>query len=74
LDANEATAPDILILDELGPLEFSSNQGLTVGFELIERRLYRLACMTIRPSLLPVALERWPWAHEIHLDRAVEAT
>lgn len=52
----------LLILDELGPLEFEQNTGLTNALELIASRSCRLACVVVRPSLLPLALERWPWA------------
>lgn len=52
----------ILVLDELGPLELNSNRGLDGAFSLIEARSYRLACIAIRPTLLPAALKRWPWA------------
>ena len=50
----------ILIVDELGPLEFHQEAGLTAGIQLIDSRQFRLAIVTIRPSLLPIALERWP--------------
>lgn len=53
--------PDLLILDELGPLELLENDGLTVALKLVDDRQYRLACVVVRPSLLATALERWPW-------------
>jgi nucleoside-triphosphatase len=53
-------APDLLIVDELGPLEFERGQGLTQGLRLIDARSYRLACVVIRPELLAAAVERWP--------------
>jgi len=52
----------ILVLDELGPLELNSNRGLYSAFGLIDSHSYRLACIAIRPTLLPAALDRWPWA------------
>jgi nucleoside-triphosphatase len=54
-------ASEILVLDELGPLELLENKGLTAGFKCIDAQHYKLACVVIRPSLLPTALERWPW-------------
>ena len=51
----------LLILDELGPLELKRGAGLTKGIGLITGRHYRLACVVVRPSLLDDALELWPW-------------
>jgi len=52
----------LFILDELGPLEFQRDSGLTNGIGLISARRYQLACVVIRPSLLEQAVECWPWA------------
>jgi nucleoside-triphosphatase THEP1 len=51
----------LLILDELGPLEFKRGAGLTNGIGLISARQYQLACVVIRPSLLDDAEVLWPW-------------
>jgi iron complex transport system ATP-binding protein len=51
---------DLLIIDELGPLEFLRNEGLTSGLELIDKKNYKTACVVVRSSLLPKALQRWP--------------
>lgn len=56
---------DLLVLDELGPLEYYCTAGLQEGFRLIQAQRYRLACLTIRPSLLAVAQQRWPWARVV---------
>lgn len=53
---------DLLIIDELGPLEFLRNEGLTSGLERIDGGNYKVACVVIRSSLLPKALQRWPSA------------
>jgi len=53
---------DLLIIDELGPLEFLRDEGLTAGLELIDERRYRVACVVVRSSLLPKVLQRWPQA------------
>jgi nucleoside-triphosphatase len=52
----------LLILDELGPVEWERGRGLQTAFELVERRGYRLAIAVIRPALLGQALRRWPAA------------
>jgi iron complex transport system ATP-binding protein len=51
---------DLLIIDELGPLEFLRGEGLTSGLARIDSGSYRVACVVIRSSLLPKALQRWP--------------
>ncbi|MBK8985078.1 MAG: ATP-binding cassette domain-containing protein [Chloroflexi bacterium] len=63
-----ADAPDhdLLILDELGPLEFGRGEGLMAGLQVIDDGRYRVACVVIRPSLLPEAQARWPHAQIIN--------
>lgn len=56
---------ELLVLDELGPLEFMTNTGLTEGLRRIESRKYRLVCVVIRPELLDAALARWPWGQVV---------
>ncbi|HHX63400.1 MAG TPA: hypothetical protein GX702_00765 [Chloroflexi bacterium] len=58
-------APDLLMIDELGPLEFEHGQGLTEGLRAVDRRRYRLAVIVIRPELLAEALRRWPDARVV---------
>jgi nucleoside-triphosphatase THEP1 len=59
--------PRLLILDELGPLELLEQAGLVAGLKVIDSRHYDLACVVIRPSLLPTALKRWPWAETLSI-------
>jgi nucleoside-triphosphatase THEP1 len=56
------TARDLLIVDELGPLELRQQQGFQVALSLLDAWRYRLACVTIRPSLVGAARMRWPWS------------
>ncbi len=51
---------DLLIIDELGPLELLRGKGLTAGLEVVDKEQYRLACVVVRSSLVPKALQRWP--------------
>jgi nucleoside-triphosphatase THEP1 len=53
---------DLLIIDELGPLEFLRGEGLISGLERIDAGDYHVACVVVRSSLLPKALQRWPHA------------
>lgn len=55
-------AGGLLVLDELGPLEFEHGQGLSAGLALLDARRHRLAVAVVRPELLTAALSRWPWA------------
>ncbi|MFW6069888.1 MAG: nucleoside-triphosphatase [bacterium] len=58
----EINAADLLIVDELGPLEFRQQQGLQAAFPLLDGWRYRLACVTARPSLVGAVRMRWPWS------------
>jgi nucleoside-triphosphatase len=71
--ANEvlASIPDcqLLILDELGPLELLEGQGFRRGLEILDRNtLNATACAVVRPSLVSNAMARWPWATCLSLD------
>ena len=43
---------DVLVLDELGPLEFERQIGWMISFELLRKKNYRLALVVIRPEFL----------------------
>jgi nucleoside-triphosphatase THEP1 len=51
----------LLVLDELGPLELERGVGLVNGIGLITARDYQLACAVVRPVLIEAALKLWPW-------------
>lgn len=53
-----ATLCDLLIIDELGPLELAQGQGWTVGLDLLREGRYCLALVVVRPALLPRFRER----------------
>jgi len=63
----QTAAPDLLILDELGPLEFEHGQGFQDAFNLLDSHSFRLACVVVRPSLLMKAQDRWPAARLLDL-------
>jgi nucleoside-triphosphatase THEP1 len=65
------TTCDLFILDEAGPLEFDHGVGLVKGLEIIASRKNIPSFITVRPSLLPIARLRWPWAQV--LDVSTEA-
>ncbi len=51
-------AVDLLVIDEIGPLELLHQQGLTAAFEVLSRRAYRVALLSVRPTLVGLLLER----------------
>ena len=53
---------DLMVIDELGPLEFAQNKGLTAGLARLDSGDYKVAAVVIRSALLPQALTRWPKA------------
>jgi len=55
---------DILMIDELGPLEFDSRGGWSEGFRVLESLTYHLAIVVIRPEYAGRFLERCPDAVE----------
>jgi iron complex transport system ATP-binding protein len=56
---------DLLIIDELGPLEFLQNEGLLAGFKRLNQGDFQVACVVVRSSLLQKAIERWPYAYVV---------
>ena len=63
----EAAPTDLLIIDELGPLEFDRGKGWVEGFRVLDEGNYRAALVVVRPSLVEQARSRWPDAEVIRL-------
>ncbi len=59
--------PHLLILDELGPLEFLEGKGFQSALRLVDERRYTLACVVVRPRLLHLAQQRWTWGQTLTL-------
>jgi len=69
-DILEGAVPcDLLVVDELGPLEFERGQGFLNGLLAIDSRNYQVALVVIRASLLEIALQRWKDALVYHVTR-----
>jgi nucleoside-triphosphatase len=49
---HHATPCDLLVIDELGPLELVRGEGWKVGLDLLRAGRYRLALVSVRPALL----------------------
>jgi len=59
--------PELLIIDELGPLELAAGRGLQAALPLLDGCGYRWGVVVIRPDLLAQAQKRWPWAQIVAL-------
>jgi nucleoside-triphosphatase len=62
---------DLLVIDEVGPLEFLARQGWQAAMEVLDSGDYRLALVTVRPSLRDLARQRWAVSGEILLAKDV---
>jgi nucleoside-triphosphatase len=69
----EAVPCDLLVIDELGPLELLRGVGLTAGLEAVDSRLFFLALAVIRPELLEIARDRWQHGRVIAIHDLHEA-
>jgi nucleoside-triphosphatase THEP1 len=62
-------ACDLLVIDELGPLEFERGEGWMHGFTAVDDGDFTLAVVVIRPDLVDKALEKWPYANILEIDK-----
>ncbi len=60
---------NLLILDELGPLEFKHNLGFQEGMRLLDEHRIQAAFVVVRPELLPFAQKRWPQTRVIEITK-----
>ena len=56
----EAPVCDLLVLDEIGPLELDFNRGLKAGLGLLTTGEYKLALLSLRPKCIQAIQERFP--------------
>ncbi len=68
-----ATPCDLLVVDEVGPLEFERGEGWIAGLAAVDSMAYGTAFVVVRSGLVDRALDRWPAARTIHIDNATEA-
>jgi len=63
---------DLLIIDELGPLELVRGQGLVAALDVLNEGAFLLALVVVRPELLDTLREQLPCAKtrvmEVHLQ------
>jgi nucleoside-triphosphatase THEP1 len=50
---------DLLIVDELGPLEFKDREGFIAAFDILDSKKFRSAILVVRPSLIDQANQLW---------------
>ena len=62
------TPCDLLIIDELGPIELERGQGWQNGLSAIASGKYRVAAVVIRPELISTAIHLWPEAQVLHIN------
>lgn len=60
---------DLLVIDELGPLELLHNQGWQSALPLLKQGNYHVACAVVRRSLLTVFQAIFPDAKVIEIER-----
>lgn len=63
-----AAGAELLVVDELGWLEFEQGEGFTRALQLLDRAQYQVALITVRPDLLAQARDRWRVDTIIKLD------
>lgn len=62
---SSATPTEVLVVDEIGPLELNRKQGWSAAIPALDSRQYHLAILVMRPELLEKSLQRWPWGEVV---------
>ncbi len=67
-----ATPTELLVVDEIGPLEMKRGEGWTNALKALDSRQYRQAILVMRPALLQMAQERWPWGKIVLVENVAQ--
>ncbi len=59
---------ELLVIDELGPLELTLGDGWVKGLEVLERGAYRLGVVVVRPELADAVSERLGGMERLMMD------
>ena len=59
---------DVLILDEIGYLEFEKNSGWNKSFEILEEKSFKIAFVVVRIDLIEAALSHWDKAQILKIE------
>jgi nucleoside-triphosphatase len=72
-DVLRASIPcDLLVVDELGPLELRLSQGWMSALDVIQTGQYKLALVVIRPELIKTAHNIFHPVQTIHINNVQE--
>jgi len=63
---------DVIIIDELGYLEFEMGRGLVSGIDILESGEYMAAFVVIRTSLIKAAREKIQIHEVIHINQSTD--
>jgi nucleoside-triphosphatase THEP1 len=63
-----STPVDLLVIDELGPLEFEREGGWQAGIHAVDSHQYAIALVVIRAEMLGEVLIRWQDANLVEID------
>ncbi len=67
-DVLKKTIPcDVLIIDEVGYLEFEKNSGWNKSFEILEEKGFKIAFIVVRIDLIEAALSHWEKAQILEI-------
>jgi nucleoside-triphosphatase THEP1 len=70
----EASVPcTLLIVDELGPLEFQRGIGWQLALTAIDSGLYKTCVVVIRPELLTQASKKWQGSRILRIPPGLDA-
>lgn len=64
----KCTPCDLLVVDELGPLELERGEGWQAGLAAVDSQQYAIALVVIRAELLGKVLLRWEDANLVEID------
>jgi len=70
----QCTPCDLLIVDELGPIELERGQGWQNGLTAIASNDYQVAVLIIRPELISTSKIIWPQAQVLQIDEKSDQT
>lgn len=64
----DATPATVLVVDELGPIEFGRKEGFLAAFDALAGGQFETALVVVRPGLVETAQKRWPGSEVLDLD------
>jgi nucleoside-triphosphatase THEP1 len=71
---SNSTPCRLLVIDELGPLEFERNEGWINGIPAVDQGYYQAAIIVIRPRLISKAQERWKNVKVVEIKEPCQAS